>query len=32
MERETIEGTFTYDVAIPISRRKEGDIKWVFQT
>jgi len=35
---ETIEETFTYDVAIPVSRRlqrKEGDdegnITWVFQ-
>jgi len=31
MERETIEETFTYDLAIPISRRTRGDIIWVFQ-
>jgi len=32
MEKETTEKTFTYDVAIPISRRTEGNTKWVFQT
>jgi len=29
---ETIEETFAYDLAIPLSRRKEGDTIWVFQT
>jgi len=29
---EPVEETFAYDLAIPISRRKEGDTKWVFQT
>jgi len=29
-EWKTTEKTFTYDVALPISRRVEGDTKWVF--
>jgi len=29
---KTIEETFAYDVAIPLSRRQEGTSIWVFQT
>jgi len=32
MEKEAPEETFTYDLAIPISRRTTGDTIWVFQT